>query len=412
MRRHVCRQLFLAFLLLFCGLGQPVAGAQKAQQNTPDAAQVQTQEAQAPAHQDTEFYDLYKTLQSIIDDVAVDAVPSDTEFRYAAAKGFMRALKDPYSDFFTPEETTYLKEQMEGSFAGIGATLKPEGMGGFTALSVVEIIPDSPAAKAGLQINDRIVEIDGVAVGTYPYLIAIMHIRGEKNTGVKLTVIREGSDKPLTITPVREEIILPDTRVIWRLESGIGIITLPHFGDNTVTELFAAIRESLAAGATAFIVDVRNNPGGRLDAAVLIASAWATNTDQTVTTLQGKTDEKAYYAAQIPTQLALTGKKTIVLVNGSSASASEILTGTLQDWEAATVIGTTTFGKGIAQSVIPLSDGSSVHITSAYWLTPQGRRIHGKGLAPDITVEMTPEDIEAKRDPQLARAMEFLQTGQ
>ncbi|MDP3963483.1 MAG: S41 family peptidase [bacterium] len=406
------RFTLVSFFLMFASYGACYAAPVLVQEASAEvqAPHAAVQAAQAPSQGDVELIRLYKTLQGIIESQAVDALPSDTEFRYAAAKGLFRALKDPYSDFFTPEETKYLQEQMQGSFAGIGATLKPEGIVGFTALTVVEIMADSPAQKADLRKGDQIYEIDGVAVSTYPFLVAIMHIRGDEGSTVELTVLREGVDKPMKIKVIREVITPVDTHVTSRLDGSVGIITLPQFGDAPVTaqEFYSHVDTLLAGGADAFIIDVRNNPGGLVDTAVIIASAWA-SAQTPVVTMERKSGNNSYGSL---TNLALlAGKKTVVLVNGASASASEILAGALRDWGEATIVGTTTFGKGVAQSVIGLADGSSVHITSAYWLTPNGERIHKKGIEPDITVELTPEDAEAKRDPQMDRAMEFLKTG-
>ncbi len=209
----------------------------------------------------------------------------------------------------------------------------------------------------------------------------------------------------------REERIIPELHVTSRLEGKIGIIVIPGFGTKTTEEFYAEVTHLLAGGATSFIIDLRKNPGGYVRTCVEIASAWLDG-NKLITALRGRGGEEQY--ASIPVGVTLVGKPTVVLVSESTASASEIFSGALQDWKAATIVGTTTFGKGIAQSDIRYHDGSSLHLTTARWYTPSGREIHGKGIQPDIEVfrqVLGPGEEKTPRDSQMERALEYLVTG-
>jgi carboxyl-terminal processing protease len=342
---------------------------------------------------------LYDEAWDAAEDSFYGQVPSETVRTYGSIRGMMQAYNDPYTAFFEPPATQQQSQQLAGKFGGIGATLRRETDGRF----VLSPFPDRPAAQAGVQEGDVLARINTQAVTPEMTFDAILQLlRGEVGAQVTIEVTRAARALVFTIT--RAEISVPS--VTWRMlhdAPTIGYVVIGLFAQPTKDELIRAIDELRAQGATRLLLDLRDNGGGLLDAAVDVASQFVAGTIVIESRRTG--GDRAYPAATIGVARDLP---IVVLVNGNTASASEIVAGAIQDYQRGKLIGDQTYGKGSVQNILPLSDGSSLHVTVAQWLTPQRRQITGQGLTPDVVVGRTPEDVNAGRDPQLARAIEEL----
>ncbi len=324
---------------------------------------------------------------------------------YGAVSGMVNAVGDPYTAFMTPKENTDFREGLAGTLKGIGAELMMrDGL-----VTVVTPIKQSPAERAGLLPDDVIVEVDGASVESQSLGEVVGRIRGPEGTTVMLSIARPEETDLLDFTIVREEIHIPsvESRIITQGKAQIGYVALNQFGEDSVQEVRSALQGFKNAQLAGIIFDVRQNGGGYLDGAVQIASLFLKQ--GTVVTVEQR--------GQAPVRHEVDGRPIfpdtplVVLQNQGSASASEIVTGALQDNKRATVIGMKSFGKGTVQEVIDLPDGSSLRVTVARWLTPNGKDLGKEGVHPDYVVDRTGADITAKRDPQLDAAVAWLTTG-
>lgn len=344
-----------------------------------------------------QFWDLW----SLLKDKYYQQPLKDKDLFYGAMAGLAQSAGDPYTTFFDPKSALDFQQSLEGKFEGIGAEigLKDE------QLQIVAPLPETPAERAGLLAGDLILKIDGqesVGMGVEK---AVTLIRGNKGTAVVLTIYRPGEKnaEPREVSIIRDEIHVKSVKSKM-LADDIAYIEVVHFNDDTEEGFKQAITDLLRQDPQALIVDVRNNPGGYLETALNMTSEWVGDQVIVKERRQGKiVDELRGISGQ-----RLKGMKTIVLVNQGSASASEILAGALQDYGVATILGKKTFGKGSVQDYQTFKDGSGIKITIAEWLTPKERTINKTGLDPDVVVDRTPEDYEAKRDPPLERAIAIL----
>jgi len=331
---------------------------------------------------------------------------NEKEMFYGALQGMADALEDPYSLYLEPVNAEEFSDSLKGEFSGIGAEIGVKD----DELQIIAPLPDSPAERAGVRARDLIIAIDGEDALYMPVQEAVMKIRGTKGTSVDLTLGRRNSSSDtdgdmefLDVTIVRDTIVVKSARLI---DQGNGIfqIEVRSFNDDAADTFADLVDEALERDAKGLIIDIRNNPGGFLDRAITMTGEW----------LKGDVVVQQSKQGEITEQLRGTGRgilkgmPTVVLINEGSASASEILAGALQDYGLATVVGMTTFGKGTVQDYIEYYDGSALKITISEWLTPKGRSIDKEGITPDIEVEMTQEDYNADRDPQLDRALEIL----
>lgn len=319
---------------------------------------------------------------------------------YGAIHGALASLEDPYTLFLEPQEAKRFDEDLKGSFDGIGAEIEKRD----NNITIVAPLDDSPAEKAGLKGKDIIVKIDDQETKDLSLQEAIDKIRGNKGTTVKLTVFREGQADFLQIPVTRDTIQVKSVK--WEIKEGnIGYIKLGLFGEDTLELMNQAIDEMLLKQPKGVIVDVRNDPGGLLDGAVDITSLFLKDRGVVV-----KERDRDGRVTELKTTLnaRLTDVPLVVLVNGGSASASEIFAGALQDYGRAKLIGEKTFGKGSVQLLDKLRSGEAVRITVAKWLTPKDRQIDKQGIAPDIEIKLTEDDVKNNRDPQLERAMQEL----
>ena len=313
--------------------------------------------------------------------------PKAKDLIYGALKGMLGSL-DAHSQFLNPDNYNELKVDTEGKFGGLGIeiTIK-DGI-----LTIITPIEDTPAWKEGIKAGDLIVKIEDEVTKDFSLMDAVKKLRGKPGTEVKVTILREGENKLLDFTITREIIKIKDIKEAKILEDNIGYIRLVEFRENTPKELKKALSKLEKEGIDSLILDLRNNPGGLLNIAVKVTEEFLEPGNIIVTT-------KARHAAQ-NLEFKSKMKKThtewpmIVLVNNGSASGSEIVAGALQDNNRAVILGTKTFGKGSVQTVIPLSDGSALRITTSKYLTPSGRSIHGEGIVPDVVVEAGMVEVE------------------
>ncbi|MDD3896221.1 MAG: S41 family peptidase [Candidatus Peribacteraceae bacterium] len=321
---------------------------------------------------------------------------------YGAVAGMVQSIGDPYSMFMTPSENKEFHESLNGTLQGIGAELTSrDGM-----IVIVAPIKGSPAARAGLLPEDIIVAVDGEETQGQTLQQVVGRIRGPKGTRVRLAIQREGEWATQEMEILRAEINVPSVEHE-RKETGsgaIGYIAINQFAEHTNKEVERVLKELKEEPLKGIILDVRFNGGGYLDRAVDLASMFLQQGKVvSVARREGEPETHYVYGRPIDTDTPL-----VILINQGSASASEILAGALQDHKRATVIGEQSFGKGTVQEIFELPGGSSLRVTVAKWLTPNGRDLSKEGVEPDIVVVRTPQDMEEERDPQLDRAIEWL----
>lgn len=322
---------------------------------------------------------------------ASSTLPTDKELEYGMIRGYVDAYGDPYTVFFPPKEAKSFAENVQGSFGGVGMNV------GMKEGNVVVIAPlkDSPAMKAGIKAGDIITAVDGKSMIGVNSEEAVQLIRGEIGTVVTITVIHSGSTATTDIKIKREEIKIPT--IDTEKKDGVFVIRLYNFSAESPDLFRKALNEFISSGLTRLVIDLRGNPGGYLDASVTMASYFLREGQVVVSERQGKDEitvnHRSFGLAGIP-----VGTKVVVLVDGGSASASEILAGALKDHKVATVVGEKTFGKGSVQELINLSDGSSLKVTIAKWFTPNGVNISEFGIKPDVEVKAATSTLTLGKD--------------
>lgn len=350
-------------------------------------------------NKDVDFSIFWDAWQIIEDKYTLEPL-DHKKMVYGAVSGMVDSLKDPYTVFLSPDENAMFNQDMKGSFGGVGTEIGFRD--GF--LTVIAPLKDSPAEKAGILSGDKIMRVDGKDIVGMNIDEAVLLIRGEKGTSVKLTIIREG-DKDLREIEVTRDIIVVNT-VDWKMmDDKIAYISINQFKEDTGIEFDNKINEILSEGPKGIILDLRNNPGGYLNVSIDIASKFIDKGKTVVIQDQGNNNKEEYKAAG--------GKRfenipMVALVNEGSASASEILAGALRDDNKIKIVGKKTFGKGLVQEMEKMKDGSAIKVTIAKWLTPNGVDINHDGIHPDFEVGITEEDFKNGKDPQLAKAMELL----
>ena len=348
------------------------------------------------------FWRVWDTLESsYYDQSKIDT----SRMVYGAISGLVASLGDPYTAFLPPEENKVVEEDLSGSFEGVGIQIGFKGKN----LSVIAPLPDSPAEKAGVKAGDFIVGIKddakSIDTGTSGITLndAVKIIRGKAGTKVTLLLLRDGSGEPIKVEVERAKLDVPSVIVSFIEDEKIAHIKLLKFGADTDTEWNKTVLEVVnhKPEVNGIILDLRNNPGGYLQGSVDIAGEFLTRGSVVVIEDGGETKNEF----KTDRSGSFTNKKIVILVNGGSASASEILAGALSENKGYKLIGETTFGKGTIQEPLQLEKGSSLHITTAKWLTPKGVWVNDKGIEPDIKVE---DKEDTTIDEQLQEAIKQL----
>jgi carboxyl-terminal processing protease len=357
--------------------------------------------AVAPAHsEEQEVFRTFWEAWHILERDFYGDLPDDQQMTYSAIRGVINDLDDKYTAFLEPQMASVVREDMKGAFEGIGAVVN---MNDDDQLEIVRTFEGKPARQAGLQPGDIVLAVGDTVIERMSIFEAVALIRGPAGSVARLTIKRQDVEKPFVVEVVRQRIEIPvvESRM---LDNDIAYLMLAEFNAQATSKLKVELRSLLTEEPAGLILDLRDNPGGYLNVAVEIGSQFVSEGVILVEELKGGQDKD--YPAQsggLATDIPL-----VVLVNGNTASASEIVAGAIQDADRGILIGEQTLGKGSVQLSHYLSDGSELRVTFARWFTPNGRAIHEEGLAPDIQVGITEEDIEAERDPQLQRAIEYL----
>lgn len=317
----------------------------------------------------------------------------DVKLIDGAIDGMVKSLNDPHSNYLSPKMYKTLMEQTEGSFAGIGVIM---GMDNEQKIHIVGIMENSPGQKAGLQEGDEILAVDGVPVTQMAFDEVAAHVRGQAGTDVVLTIMRDNANQDITIT--RDNIKLK-TVGHKMLDNNIGYIQIVSFSEDTANEFNEAYNDLKNQGMKALVLDLRNNPGGLLTTCVEIAKKLVPKGE--IVSIVDKQGNKETYSSS----LEVPEYPLVVLINKNSASASEILSGAIQDTKAGTIIGNTSYGKGSVQTILPMFEDDAVKLTIAKYYTPSGRSIDGTGITPDIEINL---DENATSDTQLDKALEVL----
>jgi carboxyl-terminal processing protease len=329
--------------------------------------------------------ELFKQVEIFSDALAIIQAeyveePKQKDLIYGALRGMLASL-DSYSQFLDPDTHNELKVETEGKFGGLGVEIAiKDGL-----LTVVTPLEDTPAWKAGIKAGDRIVKINHELTRQISLTDAVKKLRGPVGEPVNITVFRESEKKILEFKLVRDVIKIRDIKEARILEDGIGYIRLVEFRETTPQDLSLALERLTKEGMNALILDLRNNPGGLLDVAVKVTSKFIEKGKLVVSTKGRNPSQNLEFLSE--GTKPLLDLPMVVLINEGSASGSEILAGALQDYQRAIIVGVRSFGKGLVQTVVPLSDGSALRLTTSKYFTPQGKEIHEKGVTPDIVAE-------------------------
>jgi len=344
------------------------------------------------------FWDAYNKLeQNYIDPSKI----TNQKIVYGAIAGMANSIGDPYTDFFNPVQAQKFQQDLSGSFEGIGAEIGMKK----DILTIIAPLKNTPAANAGLKSGDEIIKIDGKDATQMTTEEAVDLIRGKKGSTVTLSIFRDGWNNTKDFKITRDTIKVPS--MDWSLKNGdVAYIQIYQFDDTLPADFKTAALQILQSPAKKIVLDLRDDPGGYLESAQDVAG-WFLQKGQTVT-IEDFGKSKAQQSFKTDGNSELANYPIVVLINQGSASASEILSGALRDNKNVKLVGTQSFGKGCVQEVITLQDGSFLKVTIANWLTPKGGSISNVGLTPDVKVNITDKDIQAKKDPQLDKALEIV----
>lgn len=362
--------------------------------STPSATQA------APVSRDELFKPFWEAWD-LMHENYVDQPLDDTQLMRGAINGMMGSLGDPNTGYMDPEQYEQANAPLEGEYDGIGAWVDATG----DYLTVISPMKDSPAEKAGLKSGDKIIKLNGVDQTGIDPSVTLKSVLGKAGTDVILTIVRDGETEPFDVTITRAKIVVPlvESKM---LDNNIAYLNIMQFGDSTAKDVKKQLTDLLKNNPRGLILDLRNDPGGYLTAAISVISQFVDGGTTIMYEQYGNGDKVPYTAKSggVATKIPM-----VVLINEGSASAAEITAGAIQDLNRGTLVGVTSYGKGTVQSWIPLKNNAgAVKITIARWLTPNGRTIHHKGLTPDVEIKMTEEDVKNEKDPQLDKAIEIL----
>jgi carboxyl-terminal processing protease len=345
-----------------------------------------------------DYTSVNQVYKSLIDNY--DGKLNEDQILNGLKHGLATSTNDPYTTYFTPKEAKEFNEQLNNQFSGIGAELSQDKDGN---LQVISPIAGTPAAQAGLLAQDLITAINGTSTSGMSVDAAVHKIRGPAGSKVTLQIVRNKTT-PLTLTITRQNITVPsvNTKI---LPGNVGYIQISSFSNDTVALAQKAANDFKAKKVSGIVLDLRNDPGGLLDAAVKVSSLWLPQGKLILQEKRGSTVVQSYYATGGD---VLKGIPTVVLTNGGSASAAEITAGALRDNGVAYVIGQKSYGKGVVQQLVNFKDGSQLKVTVASWYRPNGKNINHLGITPDQTVKISPDQAKAGIDTQLQAAESYL----
>lgn len=342
-------------------------------------------------------------LKGLIDENYIGDVDEEA-LEEGIYKGYIQGLEDPYSVYYNEEETKDLYETTEGEYSGIGAVLSQDLESG--VITLVQIYEGSPAAKAGLKDNDILTKVGDIEVTGMDLSEVVTYIKGEKGTDVDLTVLRGEDAEEITVTATRDT-VEAQTVKYEMLEGQTGYLSVSEFDSVTYAQYEEALNELTDQGMTGLIVDLRNNPGGNLNTVCEMLDLVLPK--GTIVYTEDKDGKRETATSDDEHQINVP---MVVLVNGNSASASEIYAGAIQDYGIGKIVGTQTYGKGVVQQIFDLGDGTSVKLTIAEYFTPSGRNIDGEGITPDVEVEYEADENNPEADNQLEKALEVMKEEQ
>ena len=377
--------------------------------NRPEIEKVLTLTGKETAVQTTADFSPFWKVWNVINDKYPGAEKvTDQEKVYGAISGLIGSLNDPYSEFFAPDEAKIFEEDISGNFSGVGMEIGIKNR----VLTVIAPLKNTPAYRAGIESGDKILKIDETATAGLGVYQAIKLIRGEQGTTVSLSILREGEREPREIKIVRDIINIPTLDTESR-KDGIFVVELYSFSASSPSLFRDAIRQFAQAKSDKLLLDLRGNPGGYLEAAISMASWFLPEGKVVVTEDYGEESEPKVFRSK-GYNVFNDKLKFVILIDGGSASASEILAGAMQDHKRAILVGSESYGKGSVQEVVDITPDTLLKITVAKWLTPNGNLITDKGLTPDYLVEFSKEparaggDSESEKDPQMDKAVELL----
>jgi len=396
------KRFWFIFPLVLVSSGIFISGAYFGYSQRPAVEKVKilfNKETQKPAEVD---FSPFWQAWNLLEEKYVDKEELNSqEMLWGAISGLAGSLKDPYTVFFPPEEKKIFESEVKGNFEGVGMEI---GMRN-NVLTVIAPLKNTPAYRAGLKAGDKILKINDTLTSNLTVEEAIRLIRGPKGTEVKLLISREDEKEPMEIAVIREVINIPTLET--EIKPGnIFVIKLYNFSENSPLVFRNALREMIESKSDKLVIDLRNNPGGYLEAAVDMAS-WFLPMGKVVAREKFASGEEEFYRSR-GYDVFGDNFRMAILINQGSASASEILAGALKEYGRAVLVGEKTFGKGSVQELVPVTDSTSLKITIASWLTPNGQSISKEGLEPDFEVKFSKEDSEAGRDPQMEKATQFL----
>ena len=355
-----------------------------------------------PTSREQDAFRVFWEVWDILERDFYGELPEGQDLTYDAISGVIDGLGDQYTAFLEPKLADVVREDMSGSFEGIGAVVNMNDDG---QLEIVQTFEGKPAALSGLRSGDIVLAVDDTPIEAMSVFEAVALIRGPAGSVVRLSIQRQGVEEPFLVEVVRQRIEMPAVESRMLEGDDIAYLKLTEFNAQATSRFRDALQSLLVEEPRGLILDLRDNPGGYLNVSVEIGSQFIG--EGRILVERFKDDQERDYAAQ-GRGLATDAPHLVVLVNGHTASASEIVAGAIQDAGRGILVGEQTLGKGSVQLSYHLSDGSELRVTHARWFTPNGRAIHEEGLTPDIQVGITEEDLEAGRDTQLQRAIEYL----
>ena len=338
-------------------------------------------------------------LESLIDRYYIGEVDAE-DLTEGVYKGYIEGLGDPYSAYYDEEETARMAESLSGEFGGVGALMSQDRETG--VITVLQVYEDSPAQKAGMQDGDVLYKVDGEDVSGRELTEVVNLVKGEKGTDVTLTLLRGDAGDEIELTVTRDTI--EDQTVTYEMkEAGVGYIRVAEFDTVTYEQYKEALEDLEAQGMEKLVIDLRSNPGGNLETVCDMLDLMLP--EGLIVYTEDKDGRREEYTSDAEHQF---DKPLAVLVDGYSASASEIFAGAIQDYGLGQIVGTRSYGKGVVQSIFDLKDGTSVKLTIAEYFTPKGRSIDGEGITPDVEVEYVYDEADPRADNQLEKALEVL----